>query len=289
MLVKIEHIDELGHNELCLGGSLQGSGLREEVVLLEDLTVGADPAKTVAGREDLGERAEEDNKALGVHALERGQVFALKAELTVRVILNNGDLVLVDDLHELFAALERPGAAGRILEVGDDVDHLDILRRGEYLFQLFHDHAVAVGGDGNKVRLTGLECVQCAEIGGALNDDHIALIAEHARGIVQALLRAGGHEDVISSGFDVELRFHAVSDLLTEVLKTVGAGVLERDFALLLKDSIGRSLDLVNREELGCRHTACKRKDLRLVGKRQQFADRRTLEKVHSCGKPYHF
>ena len=73
VLIKVEHIDELGHNELCLGGSLQGSGLREEVVLLEDLTVGADPAKTVAGREDLGERAEEDNEALGVHALERGR------------------------------------------------------------------------------------------------------------------------------------------------------------------------------------------------------------------------
>ena len=171
-------------------------------------------------------------------------------------------------------------------------NHVPGFCRGNYyyaLFQLFHDHAVAVGGDGNKVRLTGFECVQRAEIGGALNDDHIALIAEHARGIVQTLLRAGGHEDVISSGFDVELRFHAVSNLLTEVLKTVGAGVLERDFALLLKDSIGRSLDLVNGEELGCGHTACKRKNLRLVGKRQQLTDRGTLEKVHSTGKPYHF
>ena len=66
VLVEVEHVDELGDNELRLGGSLQRRGLREEVVLLEDLAVGADPAQTVAGRQDLGEGAQEDNEALGL-------------------------------------------------------------------------------------------------------------------------------------------------------------------------------------------------------------------------------
>ena len=53
---------------------------------------------------------------------------------------------------------------------------------------------------------------------------------------IQTLLRTGGHEDVVSAGLDIELRFHAIGDLLAEVLKTVGAGVLERDLALFIKD-----------------------------------------------------
>ena len=119
------------------------------------------------------------NEALGVHALERGQVLAFKAEFAVGVILNDGDLVLIDDVDELLAALERPGAAGRVLEVGDDVDHLDSVVGGEDLFKLFHNHAVAVGGDSNEVGLAGLESVQSAEVGRALDDDDIALIAEN--------------------------------------------------------------------------------------------------------------
>ena len=73
------------------------------------------------------------------------------------------------------------------------------------------------------------------------------------------------------------------------MLEAVGAGVLESDLALLLKDSVGRSLDLVNREELGGGHTACKRKHFRLVGQSKELADRGTLQLTHSAGKLYHF
>ena len=289
VLVEVEHVDELGDNELRLGGSLQRRGLREEVVLLEDLAVSADPAQTVAGRQDLGEGAQEDNEALGVHALERGQVLTFKAELAIGVILNDGDLVLIDDVHELLAALERPGAAGRVLEVGDDVDHLDVLGRGEHFLKLFHDHAVAVGGDGDKVRLAGLESVQGAEVGRALNDDDIALVAENTCRVIQTLLRARGHENVVRAGLDVELRFHAIGDLLTEVLKAVGAGVLECDSALLIEDGVGRGFDFVNGEELGRGHAAGKREHFRLVGQSEELADRGTLQLAHSAGKLYHF
>ena len=283
VLVKVIHVDELGNNELSLGGGLQGCSLSEEVVLLEDLAVCADPAETVAGSEDLGEGAEEYYEALGVHALECGQVLAFEAELAVGVILNNGNLVLVYDLHELLAALEGPGAAGGVLEVGDNIDHLDVLGGSQNLFELFHDHAVAVGGDSDEVGLAGLKGVECAEVGRALDDDDITLIAEYASGVIQTLLRAGGHEDVVSAGLDVELCFHAVSDLLTEVLEAVGAGVLESNSALLFKNSVGSGLDLVDREKLGSGHAACKGEDLGLIGQCEELTDCRTLEKVHSA------
>ena len=188
MLVKIVHVDELGDDQLCLGGSLKGSCLSKEIVLSKDLAVGADPAETVAGSQDLGEGAEEDYEALGVHALECGQVLALEAKLAVGVVLDDGDLVLVDDLHELLTTLHGPSAAGRILEVGDNIDHLDGLIGCKNLLELFHDHAVAVGGDSNEVGLAGLECVKCAEVGRALDDDGVAGVNENTGRVVKTLL-----------------------------------------------------------------------------------------------------
>ena len=281
--VEVVHVDELGDNELSLGGRLQGSCLSKEVVLLEDLAVCADPAEAVAGGEDLREGAEEYDKTLGVHALECGQVLALEAELAVGVIFNNGNLVLVYDLHELLAALQRPGAAGGVLEVGDDVDHLDVLGGCKNLLELFHDHAVAVGGDSNEVGLAGLECVECAEVGRALDDDDVALVAEHACRVVQTLLRAGGNEDVVRAGLDVELCLHTVGDLLTEVLEAVGAGVLKSNSALLVHNGIGSSLYLVNGEKLGSGHAAGEGENLGLVCQCEELTDCRTLKKVHSA------
>ena len=143
--------------------------------------------------------------------------------------------------------------------------------------------------DGDKVRLASLESVQSAKVGRALDDDDIALVAENTCRVIQTLLRTGGHEDVISAGLDIELRFHAIGDLLTEVLKTVGAGVLERDLALFIKDSVGRSLDLVNGEELRSGHAAGEREHFRFVGQSKELADRGTLQLTHSAGKLYHF
>ena len=73
------------------------------------------------------------------------------------------------------------------------------------------------------------------------------------------------------------------------MLKAVGAGVLERDFALLIEDGIGRGLDFVNGEELGRGHAAGKREHFRLVGQSEDLADCGTLQLTHSAGKLYHF
>ena len=117
-------------------------------------------------------------------------------------------------------------------------------------------------GDSDEVGLTCLECVKCAEVGRALDDDDVALVAENASRVIQTLLRAGGYKDVVCAGLDVELCFHAISDLLTEVLKAVGAGVLKSNSALLFKNSVCRGLDLVYQEKLRCGHAACEREDL---------------------------
>ena len=51
------------------------------------------------------------------------------------------------------------GAAGGVLEIGDDVDHLHPLGGGQDLLQLLHDHAAVIGGHFHKLGLAGLESV----------------------------------------------------------------------------------------------------------------------------------
>ena len=84
-------------------------------------------------------------------------------------------------------------------------------------------------------------------------------------------------------GLDVELCFHSISDLLTEVLKAVGAGVLKSNSALFFKNSVCRGLDLVYREKLRCGHAACEREDLGFISQCEELTDCRTLEKIHSA------
>jgi hypothetical protein len=72
---------------------LQGGGLLHEVVLGQNVLLGADPADAVAGGQDLGEGAQIDHQALGIQALQGGQILALEPQLAVGVILDDGDLV----------------------------------------------------------------------------------------------------------------------------------------------------------------------------------------------------
>ena len=131
MRVEIEHIEVLGDDHHGDGGGLKHGGLRDERHLVEYIGTAAYPAETVAGGEDLGEGAEVDHEILGVHRLECGQELALEAQLAVGVILDNGNLILVHDLHESLAALKRPCASAGVLEIGDDVDHLHVFGGGE--------------------------------------------------------------------------------------------------------------------------------------------------------------
>ena len=234
MSVQIKHVDPLGGLHLADGGSLQRSRLLHEVVLGQDLILSADPTQTIAGRQNLGEGTQIDHQTLGVKALQGRQIVAFKAQFAIGIVLNNRDLVLVDDIHELMPAIQIPSAACGVLEIGDDIDHLHALGGGQDLFQLFHDHAAIIGGNFNKGRLASLEGVDSAQIGGAFQQHHVAGVQEHTGGEIQTLLRTGGHQNVVSVGVDIVLCQHTLGDLLAQTGITFGGRILQCHAAIFL-------------------------------------------------------
>ena len=185
-------------------------------------------------------------------------------------------------------ALQIPGAAGGVLEIGDDVDHLHALGGGQDLLQLGHDHAAVVGGNFDELGFTGLEGVDGAQIGGALQQHHIAGVQEHAGGEIQTLLGTGGHKDVILIGVDVVLCQHTLGDLLTQTGIALGGRILQSHAAVFLHNGHGGLHHLLHGKQLGSGHTAGKGDDVGLRGQLQQLADLGTLQQIHSARKLYH-
>ena len=288
MLIQVKHIHVLGNNHGGDGGGLESGSLGDQVQLFNDLLVGAGPADAVAGGHDFGEGAHVDDEALGIHALEGGLILALEAQLTIGVILNGGDAVLVDDLHEFLPPLQGPGAAAGVLEIGDDVDELHVLGGGQDLVQLLHDHAVLVGGDLHKLGLIGVEGVDGAQVGGAFHNNDVAGVDEQLCHIVQALLAAGGENDVVGGGVDGVLGFHAFHDLFPQGQVALGGAILQGGAALLIHNRVGSGLDVLHGEQLRRRQAAGKGDDLRPGGELQKLADVRDFHAVHSVSKIYH-
>ena len=256
---------------------------------VEDLAVGADPTETVAGSKDLGEGAEVDHEILGVHRLECGQELALEAQLAVGVILDNGNLILVHDLHESLAALKRPCASAGVLEIGDDVDHLHVFGGGEDAVKLLHYHAAVVSRDFDELRLAGLERADSAEVGRAFHHDHVAGVQEEARAVVQTLLAARSYHYVVCVRVDAVFRGEAIGDLLPQGQVALRGAVLKRGAAVLVQDGGGSGVDIVNREKLRRGHAAGKGDDLRTGGELEQLAYVRGFQFIHSVCIINHF
>ncbi len=142
-------------------------------------------------------------RPLPVHGLERRDRRPLEAELAVGVVLDDPDVVLLDDLHELAAALERPGAPRRVLEVRDDVDRLRVRVGAQRLFEGGGVHPVVVGRHLDPARADDVPGGDRAEVGRALAEDDVPLVEEELARQVEALLRAGRDEDLV--GGDVRV------------------------------------------------------------------------------------
>ena len=252
----VEHFQILRDRHGIDGGRLQNRGLGNQVDLSDDLLAGRDPADTHAGREDLGEGAEVHDQFLRIHALKRREVLALEPKVSIGVVLNGGNLILIDDIHELLSALQRPGASARVLEIGDDIDELDILRGGKDTVQFFHDHAIFIRRNLDKLRLILPESIDRAKIARALQNDDVAGIQEELADEVQALLAAGGQDNLCRIDGDIVLFQHALGDLLSQRSPAVGRTVLQcRRSGFFQYCVIGFS-DILDREQLGGRQAA---------------------------------
>ena len=185
-------------------------------------------------------------------------------------------------------AIQIPGAAGGVLEIGNDVDHLHALGGGQDLLQLVHDHAAVIGGNFDELGLTGLERIDGAQVGGALQQHDVTGVQEHTCGEIQTLLGTGGDEDVILVGVDIVLGQHTLGDLLAQAGEALGGGILQRLAAMLLQDGDRGLHHLLHGKQLGRGHTAGKGEYVGLCRQLQKLADLGALQQVHSTCKLYH-
>ena len=125
--------------------------LLADVHLLEHRPRADAPAQPHARREDLRERAEVDDEVAAVERVERRQRLALVAQQAVRVVLEDEQLALADDLDEALAARQRHRRPGRVLERRDGVDELRPLalarQARERVLEDVDAHAVGVALD----------------------------------------------------------------------------------------------------------------------------------------------
>ncbi len=185
-------------------------------------------------------------------------------------------------------AFQIPCAAGGVLEIGNDVDHLHALGGGQDLLQLVHDHAAVIGGNFDELGLAGFERVNGTQVGGALQQHDVAGVQEHTCGEIQALLGTGGYQDMVLVGVDVVLNEHTLGDLLTQAREALGGGILQCFTAMLLHDGLRGLHHLLHGEQLSGRQAAGKRDDIGLCCQLQQFADLGALQLFHSACKLYH-
>ena len=215
-------------NTLVKIGGVQVSALFNLHELSQQLVLSSDPAKTQARAEDLGEGAQEHNQALGIQGFQGRQDFALIAQLAIGVILNNGQVVLINNFHKCFTALHGPGTAGGVLEVRNYIDEFAVGSGCQNLVQLFGNQAAVIGGNFHKFRLVSVEGVQSAQVGRAFAEHNVAGVQEQLTNEVQALLGASGNQDIIRVYLSMIFISHAFRNFCAQGGTTFGGCILQQ-------------------------------------------------------------
>ena len=133
LLVERQRAIHLG-DDLVEGRGVQISALLRLHKFLDYLPGSDHPGQAYPGSQYLGKCAQIDDVAgecsIGVipeaviQQYHRWQVLPFIAQLPVRIVLDDGDVVLARQLDETSAAFGNQGHAARVLEVGHRVDEL---------------------------------------------------------------------------------------------------------------------------------------------------------------------
>ena len=258
----------LGHHHL--GGDLLGSHHE---------------AHAHACGQDLGEGGAVDDQPLGVEALDGGDLLTREAKLTVGVVLQDHETVLLADLVDGAALLKGGGDTRGILEGGDDVEELGVGGSLDGLLQGGHVHAVLLDGHAHGVVAAGAEGVQTADEGGILADDGVTLVAEYLGGQLDALITArdddGGVVEAIAVGYrltDAPDRLLTLCNGAAERLIAVGGTVLEGGCGVILENISGETGQVGHGEGFGGGVAGGQSDGVGILGRLEDFSDRRWLE-----------
>ena len=125
---------------------------------IHERVVGYQHSQPQASGEHLGEGDHQDHPPAVIQAADRGERLPGEAKLSVRIVLEDQQILPSCDLEQALALLQRHGDPARILEIRDHVDRLQRLSRRarlrDLLFKYVQVHTVIFQRDRD---LVGLE------------------------------------------------------------------------------------------------------------------------------------
>ncbi len=226
---------------------------------------------------------------LAVHGdVERGQgrgAHALVVQLAVGIVLNNRQRVARGQLHQAHAPLRRERRAGGILEAGDDIEEARPDAAGEQPLQGAHIEAVLVHWERKVVGPTGLPGLERTEIGGLLYGNWSAGVDQQAPEQVEALLRAGGDEQLLGGHWQIKAAQPACHKLAQRGV-ALGGAVLQAGERRLGEGLLTGGADLLGGEELWGGEATSEGDHLGLSRELEQVADGRATDAARALGDP---
>ena len=258
---------------------LLGDGERHSERLVEH-----EEAQSERRGHHLGKAACIQDAAFGVHRLDGRHVLAGKAQLAVRVVLKNGDIVLAREFVHLFTLFERGRDAGRVLEGRDRVQQLGLGVRLESGLERIRIHAVLLHRNADQLGAIRTECVQAADKGRVLGQNDIAFVYQNLGGQVGALLTAGQDEQLIVLEIKTLCAGEVVLHRIAQRRVALGQTVLQNRDRCVLHDVCDDVRNLGHREGLCGRVAAAKRDHVRVRAELEQLTDGRAVHIAHTVG-----
>ena len=152
MLIQEAALADLISHHLVEGGGMQIGSLFGHDQFANHLWRRDDPGQADARCQQFREGAQIDDIAsispaigtahLAIKLYYGGNVFAFVTKLSIWIIFYNGNAVFVSQFHQFLAAFQAKRRAGRVLEIGQDIDKFRTHAQG--LLQFIHDHAVFI-------------------------------------------------------------------------------------------------------------------------------------------------
>jgi hypothetical protein len=147
--------------------------------------------------------------------------------------------------------------------------------------QVLQVHPFGIAGHADDLRLHRCEGLQCPEVGRRLDQHAAAGIGEHLGHQVQALLRAGGDQDLGR----VDLPGQPLGHHLDQRLEALAGGVLQRGLAVGLQHLLAGTRELADRKGLRRGQAAAEADDAGPFGDLQDLADHRRVHALGAAGQ----
>ena len=241
-------------------------------------------ADTHAGRQNLGVGTRINNTSLGFHRFDGRNRLTLIAQLKIRIVLENQNVVLLCKLQQLTAALQRHGTSGRVLEGRDNIDELNTLSGGKNLLQLVHTHAFVIHRNTLEVRAEAAERIECADKARPLTDNGVALVNHRLGKQADGLLAASRDNQLIVIRADIVFFPHALFRQVAQRLIAFGHAILQCCRSFICKNLRTNLRHFLFGQRRCIRLARRKCNDLRICEDLKNFTDCRRLHFRNMAG-----